>query len=354
MLAKSDDRRMKRLLEGELDWPFILWRAETYQTLPVLRHHIDRLGLEQSLPDYVRDYIENWSALSEARSIEQYRELGRLLGLLEEMGAEYYLMKGAAIAGLVYPDPLIRPMQDVDIMIKPHHARRVQKAMYGVGYKHGVFDPKDGRFHHMFRRITRNTLRHKPALHSFTKVARIPAPISGSTTPREWRMRQIKCAFNADGSMSMPVFVDFHISLSAGMDSEDVWRGAIARSLLGREVNVQSITSMLWFSAARLYQEAFEHHTLKLQMLGDIDRLVAVFEDEIDWAEFLYLAEKYSLRAPLYYVLEQTCRLNGTPIPQEVIALLGPDQKSRPDDKDWGDILPQLLSRTIANRFKLA
>jgi hypothetical protein len=354
ILTAADEARLARLLGPGLDWALILWRAETYQTLPVLRDHVERLGLAPAVPDFVRAYLDNWTAISRARSVEQYRELGRLVGLFEEMGVDHYVMKGAAIAALAYPDPLNRAMQDLDVMIRPHDARRVQRAIYGVGYRHGVFDPATGRFHHMFRRITRRALAEKHALHSVTKVIKVPDPCPRHLVPPEWRKRQLKSAFNGDGTLSVPVFVDLHVALSPGMDAEDFWRGADTRALLGRPVRVQSVTTMVWFSAARLYREAFEHRTIKLQMLGDIDALVRTRGTEIDWSEILFLADKYDLKAPLFYVLGQAAQLCRTPVPAPVLAALAPSSRQKPDANDWGDIAPHLLGHTIVNRFEMA
>lgn len=354
LLTRAEDARIKRLAGDALDWGYVLWRAETYQTVPLLRAHLERTGAAAKLPDFVRSYIANWSALAAARSVEQFRELGRMLNALEEARIDYYLLKGAAIAALLYPDPLTRPMQDLDIMIHPRDAWRVQKLMYRLGYRHGAFVPRTGCFHHMYRPITARMLRHKHALHSFTGLSTIASPVAEKLVPFEWRKRQIKCAFNDGGTLVMPVFVDFHVNLSAGMELADVWRGTGARELLGQRVNVQSLTTMLWFSAARLYLEAFEHSTLKLQMFGDIDALLRKHSAEIDWAELLVMAEKYGFGAPLYYVLSQVHALGGARIPEMVLAALAPDPAEVPGPSDWGDVIPKLLSRPVVNAFALA
>lgn len=353
-LAPEERERLGRLIARPLDWAYILWRAETYQTLPLLRAHLAACEGESHLPDEIRRYMANWSAVSAARSIEQFRQLGEIVALLQKERIDHYLLKGAAIAAMLYPDPFTRPMQDLDIMIRPQDARRVQRLMYRLGYRHGVFLPEDGRFHHLFRKVTATSLAHNHALHSMTKVIPIAAPLPEAALLPEWRRRQIKCAFNPDGSVALPVFVDFHVSLAAGMDQIDVWRGASARDLLGQRVEVQSITTMLWFSAMRVYREAFEYNTLKLQMLGDIDALLRVHGDAVDWAELLAIAEKYELQPSLFYVLSQARDLQGAYVPEAVLAMLAPDRLARPAPFDLGDIVPKLLSRTIVNRFALA
>lgn len=348
------DARLAALVRDEPDWAFILWRAETYQTLPLLRHHLERLGLLDSVPVLVSNYLAGWTALSRARSRAQYRELGVLLAALRDAGIDHYLMKGAAIAALAYPDPLLRPMQDLDIMIRPEDAWRVQRLVYALGYRHGVFVPATGRFHHLFRRITRRSLRGKHALHSVTKVCSVPPPVPPERVPDAWRARQLKSAFAPDGSFRIPVFVDFHVSLSAGMALADVWRGAVAADILGQRVIVQSPTAMVWFSAARLYLEAFERNTLKLQMLGDLDALLKRCGDAVDWAELLTIADRYGLRPALFYVLGQLRESFGAPVPEAVLALLMPDPRAPPLPADFGDIAPKLLSRPVLNRLALA
>ena len=354
LLDEAMGERFATVAAGPIDWAYVLWRAETYQTVPLLKAHLEAAGADRAMPDFVSAYMANWSALSAARTIAQFRELGALIQAFDEAGIDHYLMKGAAIAALAYPDPLTRPMQDLDIMIQPGDAWRAQKLVYRLGYRHGVFWPRTGRFHHMFRRITPRALRFKHALHSVTKVVPMESPVAPDMVSPEWRRRQIKCAFADDGTLLMPVFIDIHVNLSAGMELEDVWRGAEARELLGRRVKVQSLTTMLWFSAVRLYREAFEHNTLKLQMLGDIDALLWLYPKEIDWPELLVMADKYRFGPALFYVLSQARELNGAPVPEAVLALLMPDPRKPPADADWGDVVPKLLSKPWINRVALA
>lgn len=354
LLAARERERLEALFAQPLDWAFVLWRAETYQTLPMLRAHLAAGKVKASIPEEARLYLDHWSAVSAARSVEQFRQLGEIVLLLQQAGIDHHLLKGAAIAGLLYPDPLTRPMQDLDIMIQPHDAVRVQKLMYRQGYRHGVFVPDTDRFHPLFRRITRASLARNHALHSMTKVVAIAPPVPERALLAEWRRRQLKCAFKQDGTLAMPVFVDFHVNLVPGMDLADVWRGAAPRALLGQRVSVQSPTTMLWFSAMRVYREAFEYNTMKLQMLGDIDALLRVEGHAIDWAELLAIANRYGLEAPLFYVLSQVRQFEGIEIPEPVLAVLAPDRRAKPLPLDLGDLLPKLLSRPVVNRFALA
>lgn len=353
-LSRSDDARLSTLVRGAPDWPFILWRAETYQTLTMLGHHLERLKLVTALPDFVLPYVRNWAALARARSLEQFKALGQLLHQFEHSNIDYFLLKGAAFAGTVYPDPLLRPMQDIDIMVRPRDAWRVQSTVYEMGYRHGVFNPRDGRFVHMFRKISRRSLRTKHALHSVTKTSIIPLPLPREQISSAWQKRQIKSFSRPNGMLAMPVFVDFHVNLSQGMSETDVWRGVRKQDVLGQDVCVQSPTAMLWFSAARLYHEAFQHGTLKLQMLGDIDALLKTHEADIDWAELMVIGQKHAITPALYYVLSQVRQLMDAPVPSAALELLAPRQNLPPAANDWGDVIPKLLSRAVVGQFEYA
>jgi hypothetical protein len=354
VLSEKDDARLKRIVDERMDWSFVIWRAETYQTLPLCLHHLARLGLSAAMPDWVIGYMSFWSSLSRLRSEVQYRQLGTLLAHFRDCGIGYYLFKGPLLSASLYQDPALRPMQDLDIMVHKGDVHRVQKELYRLGYEHGVFNPGNGVFTPMFRRITPETLEHKYALHSVTKLECVRAGFDTSLIPPEWRARQIKSFIRDDGSVDMPVFIDIHFNLAAGMEEADVWRGAGERMLFNRPVNAQSPTASLWFSAARIYFEAYQHGTLKLQMLGDIDTLLRVHEADLDWAELLATARKYGFTAAIFYVLEQVKRLFDAPVPTQVLALLTPNPECRPDPADFGDLVPKLLSRTIVASLELA
>ncbi|WP_298966699.1 nucleotidyltransferase family protein [uncultured Roseibium sp.] len=346
-LTAAEDALLSRIVATQLNWSFLLWRAETYQTTPLILHHLNRTGLTAKCPGWAQEYMRYWSALNRARTEVQFSFLGELLNHLSQMSIDHYMFKGSLFAALLYPAPNLRPMQDIDIMVRTEDVRQTQKALYSLGYKHGVFNPADGNFTHMFRRITPAMIEHKYALHSVTKIAKVQPTFDTSMIAPEWCLRQIKSYVCNDGSVLMPVFVDTHFNLAAGMDEADVWRGAGSRRVLGQEVLCQSLTTALWFSAARVYYEAFQHGTLKIQMLGDIDALLRVHGNEIDWAELLAAAKKYCFSAAIFYVLQQITALFETPVPETVLAVLLPNQKCEPDPGDFGEILPKLLSRTV-------
>jgi hypothetical protein len=148
--------------------------------------------------------------------------------------------------------------------------------------------------------------------------------------------------------------MDLHVTLSVGLDIEDVWSGTHLETVLGHTARVQSLTGMLWFIAARVYHEAFEFNTYKLLMFGDVDTLVSRGGAGINWPELLAVAYKYEMRPALYYVLAQAREIMGTDVPSGVLDLLRPDAMGLPLEHDWGDLLPKLLAASHINQIAFA
>jgi hypothetical protein len=354
-LRESDDATIRKLVAGTLNWPHVLWRSESYRTITLLHYHLKRLGLLEGLPEEVRGYLDCWSTMSETRSRALYRELATVLDALESEGIDYFLLKGSALSPLIYPEPLLRPMLDMDLMVHQQDIRRARRAMFALGYQHGIWNPLTNRIRRLKHTLHPGYFDEHHELPAFLKTTPpSKSPVPPALIPASWKRKHIKCHVAGDGTVSFPVFMDLHINLSVGFEAADVWRGATREVLLGRVVRVQSITGMLWFIAARLYHEAFQYSTLKLVMLGDVHAILERRGKDVDWAEVLVLAHKYGMQPALYYVFSLLANTTGAAIPEKVIASLAPDPTDLPRVHDWGDVLPKLLSRPVVHQPALA
>jgi len=307
----------------------------------------------RKVPPLIQSYLENWAKLSTLRTVEQVRQMGRILNAFENESMDYFLMKGAALSLLYYPTEMDRPMQDLDIMIKIDDALKSQQIMFNLGFTHGIWKSSDASLTPRKSNITKKSLLEKHELPPFTKISETLSPLPREVVPDAWRLQHIKCAINDKGVLKIPVFVDLHINLSVGLSIDDIWRGAEVRNIFGRQIVIQSPTSMLWFIASRLYIEAFHYNTLKLSMFGDVCAILHKQFDNIDWAELLSMAYKYGLRPALYYVLMLAKNIADVQIPLEVLAILKPTHKEMPLDNDWGDLLPKIFSRSVLHEVSI-
>jgi hypothetical protein len=340
------------LVGAAQDWAYVLWRAEQYRMLPLLQHHLTTTGTLDRVPAVIQTYIARWAELSRRRSLQQLRELARIAAAFAAEGIDYFLLKGCGVAVLYYEHPLLRPMQDIDLIVRPADAPRVQQLLFELGYEHGIWDSDAATFTRTSVRLTAQRVAASIEIPPFTKLVRTPSPFRQADVPAHWRRQHVKCAIARDGTLTIPIFVDVHTNLSEGLDVDDVWHGRELHAIGGRPVWVQSPTAMVWFIAARVYLEAFVYNTLKLSMLGDLHTVLHKAGTRVDWAELSAVAYKYGMRPALFYVLAQVRTLTSCDVPLAVLALLRPDHREIPLANDFGDVLPKLLSHPLVTPFE--
>jgi Uncharacterised nucleotidyltransferase len=86
-------------------------------------------------PEPVRQRLEE--ALRREAVVEQVRrrELRRVLDGLDDSGVHPLLFKGAALAFTHYPDPVLRPSVDTDILVRAAEVPDAARALEQVGYR---------------------------------------------------------------------------------------------------------------------------------------------------------------------------------------------------------------------------
>jgi hypothetical protein len=349
--SDEDDAAIRAAVRKGVEWDRVVWRSEMFRTTPLVYYHLRRLGLDEAVPGAIAGYLDAWSRLSAARASVLYDELGRIVDALELEGIDYYLLKGAALGPLVYPDLLLRPMIDLDVMIRPGDVPVARSLMRGLGYRHGIWDPETNFVAEVAYAPVDYANHHElPAYHRLVETA---SPVPSELVPREWRRKHHKC-FLHDGTVSFLVFADLHFNLSVGFDLADVWRGVRRQSLLGRSPPIQGATSTLWFLAARLYNEAFQFNTFKLIMFSDLHALLRARGGEVDWEDLVRVAGKYGMQPALYYVLTHLERLTKAGVPEAVLAELAPRSDGVPHTNDWGDLMPKVFSQPIVHELVLS
>src|SRR5262249_17546747 len=101
--------------------------------VPLLARGVRRNGGD-GWPADVRSELD--AAFSEQVALEhlQRLEVARLLAGLADACIRPLLMKGAALAYTVYPDPVLRPHDDIDLLIRETDRDRAAKALASLGY----------------------------------------------------------------------------------------------------------------------------------------------------------------------------------------------------------------------------
>lgn len=123
---------IKMLLKETLDWKYILEMARKERTSALLYQNLTEIRENGNVPpDIFREFRMDYYT-NAARNIFVYRELENILHAL--CGIRIVILKGGALAQDVYHNIALRPMMDIDILIRKDDLREVDEKLFRLGY----------------------------------------------------------------------------------------------------------------------------------------------------------------------------------------------------------------------------
>jgi hypothetical protein len=231
---------LARLAHALPSWEGLAERAEAHGLGPLLSTHLQAAGV--AIPGGVRLQLQGYYLL------------------YLDAGIDVLLLKGAALAQLVYPQPLLRPMRDIDILVRASDAPRAQALLAEIGFAPPP-SPMAGleADHHHLAAIKR-------AVDGFSISVEVHHGLNLNELSRPPR------TFEELAPTAQPLTI-----------------GGIAAQTLGCE-------DMLW----HIYRHAFcmpmGYEALRLIWVADLVSLVEAWLDRIDW-------ERVARQYPAAYAL---------------------------------------------------
>lgn len=155
------DRLRERLseLRDELDWGWIVDRAARHKVLAVVGYNVDRYRLFK-YPEEEFDIVPYRWVLTAAYEANRRRnavlrdEFAVIAEAAESLGAPYAVRKGPLLSERLYPDPGLRRMRDIDLLMTRTDAAALGKELSRSGYTQGKLSA-DGTGIEEFSRGTR-------------------------------------------------------------------------------------------------------------------------------------------------------------------------------------------------------
>ena len=118
--------------EAEVAWELIIEVASFHYATATLAACFDP---DIDVPSDVRNYFESALALNKKRNEQILSSLARVAGLLNAIDIEPVLLKGAALlVEGIYPQPSMRILGDIDILIPKNRSAEACAALKAVGY----------------------------------------------------------------------------------------------------------------------------------------------------------------------------------------------------------------------------
>jgi Uncharacterised nucleotidyltransferase len=120
--------------------------AEQHGMEPLVLAHIERAGL--AVPADLRARLRARQTQHAHAAAVRSRVVADVAGAMAQAGVPFLVLKGAALAHLVYGDPRLRPMRDVDLLIRKADGGRALDVLVRCGFRPGA-TAVPSRHHHL-------------------------------------------------------------------------------------------------------------------------------------------------------------------------------------------------------------
>ncbi len=263
------------------DWQAVLDAAICYTLAPALFHALNPLHPFLSIDSFMWEKMRGLYHASAARNMRLYRELGNIVRSCNEQAIPVIFLKGAHLAEFVYPNIALRPMSDVDLLVKTDDLARVHRLLIRSGYRCDEQNP--GKCH-------------------LSPYRKPDGPV-------------IEIHFNI---VSAPVSRRFEIA--------DLWKRARPASLQAAHAWLLSPEDLILHLAAH----ACIHHGFDNGLIPfmDICRVAVHYEGELDWDVLWNRARQWGIERSVCLMLALTEIMLGLPMPAQIGARMQSDPET--------------------------
>jgi hypothetical protein len=267
--------RLRQLLDGALDWDFILSFAESHGLIPLLYSHLHARAPEKVPPavyEKLRERFRGIFALNKYLS----GELRRLLKLFNAHEIDAIPYKGPALAAKAYGNISLRHFCDLDILVRRRDVLKVLKLLVAEGY--ALYPPLNAVQQSMMLRTQCNLPFTRDANRSIVEI--------------HWRV-------------SARLF-------SSPLDEDSVWENPRTDTFEGMQINALAPDDLL----LSLCVHGAKHLWERLSWIADIAQLLEV-HPHLNWASLLERARRTGTERMLLLGVYVAHDLLGARLPEQ-------------------------------------
>ena len=325
--GRKDRTFIERLENLSTDaWEFILSESNKHRVSSLVYKKLslmsnERIILREVIGEMRREYL-----LNSGRNMLLFSGLRNILAALQGSGIQALALKGAHLADSVYKNRALRPMGDIDLLIRRRDLERSVSVLGKIG-----FNPSKKFFIDDEISVHRDI----PALHNR----------EGIVLEIHWNL------MDPDSPVTiMP---------------EELWERAEHKNVDSMDLLVLSPEDLL----IHVCIHASLHHRFAsgLLHLCDIAEILSNYGTALDWGKIYSIAKKWNATRSLYLSLLLTKNLLGAGVPEAVLDQCKPDQTD-PKLIEWSKELviegwlnevpmtcniPKIVGpRTLAERYR--
>jgi hypothetical protein len=241
--------------------------------------------MKSEWPPEVRQFLQASYYKSAAHNALLFQELERILAAFEAAQIPVIVLKGAALAQIIYPDPGLRPMNDIDLLVKRDNVKKTAEVLSSIEYSDFRVERISG-FNELFAYDTKM----------------LGGPDKRIGVEVHWTL----VAGEADARSP---------SIDWFWEKRTHYKTINAQSTFAGITSISPTAELLYASAHLMLQHPLS--TRRLVWFYDLDLLLRKWSDHIDWEALFQQAADFCWGSALQSALQSTQRYFNTPIKLE-------------------------------------
>lgn len=293
--TEIDEKTRSRIIEIEkngLDWGYFLKEARNNGIPAIIYSKLNDNKAELlNIPSDIFEELKRDFYLNAAKNTLIFNDLRRVLESFNKTGVPVIALKGAALAEKVYNNIALRPMSDIDLLVKKEDLLCLDEQLKILGYW-----PSDRAVNDIdFTSTYLTTLDYRSSSKNSIPL-HIHWHFVNSTIPSDSYIKNIKM--------------------------EKIWQEAAKTKIAGVETLVMAPHHLL----IHLSEHALRvtHSLSKLCFLCDIHEAVRFYKERLAWDKLIEDSLEFNLNRMAYLSLYFASEFLATQIPEEVLLRLRP------------------------------
>jgi hypothetical protein len=262
------------------DWEILIEASNRHSLTPLFYQRLKAFPPDSPIPDWVRRRLRLLYLQNAGRNLNLYHGLGKVLEVLGKKNIPVIALKGAHLAELVYGNIALRPMVDLDLLVKKKDLPGVAEKLLEIGFVPTAPQKKMTENHH-------HVVYRWPGKEIYIEV--------------HWNIIGPAYPFN--------------------VDTEGLWNRARPAVVDGLEILVlcpEDLLLHLCLHTARdLYQTG-------LRPFCDLLEIIRRNENKMDWDQVFLRSGQWGMGKFVYLTLNLTRELLGASVPEDPLETIRP------------------------------
>jgi hypothetical protein len=211
-LPYPDKQTLEEHLNSFDNWDELIRSLQSEKTLPLFHQNLKDLGITHLIPESKLTNIKNILRRQAMRQLNKSSVFAEMARLLKQNQVSFIPIKGITLLNRVYGNPALRPMLDIDLLVKPDDTKRISRLMKDQGaHQHTGLQSK----------FLDSFLQHIPAITWKNTLFEFHTSFFGKTDPfslstgQAWKNSQPYTLFNQKIQMLSPETELVYLTLHA-------------------------------------------------------------------------------------------------------------------------------------------